>query len=94
MKALLERLGLEEPIRIRRPEGYAHYALYPESFLEAALRSGLTSETVVIGVRSIGVGLGALVAAALGSRPAYSLRPTGDPFRRHVLPGKPCKIIF
>ncbi len=87
-KALLERLGLEEPIRIRRPEGYAHYALYPESFLEAALRSGLTSETVVIGVRSIGVGLGALVAAALGSRPAYSLRPAGDPFRRHVLPGE------
>lgn len=85
---LLERLRLEEPIRIRRPEGYAHYALYPESFLEAALRSGLTSETVVIGVRSIGVGLGALVAAALGSGPAYSLRPTGDPFRRHVLPGE------
>lgn len=87
-KALLDCLRLEEPIRIRRPEGYAHYALYPESFLKAALRSGLTSETVVIGVRSIGVGLGALVAAALGSGPAYSLRPTGDPFRRHVLPGK------
>lgn len=87
-KPLLERLRLEESIRIRRPEGYAHYALYPESFLEAALRSGLTSETVVIGVRSIGVGLGALVAAALGSGPAYSLRPTGDPFRRHVLPGE------
>ncbi|TWB48457.1 hypothetical protein FBZ98_10875 [Rhizobium sp. ERR 922] len=87
-KALLERLGVEEFIWIRRPEGYAHYALYPESFLEAALRSGLTSDTVVIGVRSIGVGLGALVAAALGSGSAYSLRPTGDPFRRHVLPGE------
>ncbi|MDK4702224.1 hypothetical protein PH562_08205 [Rhizobium sp. CNPSo 4062] len=87
-KALLECLRLKEPIRIRRPEGYAYYALYPESFLKAALRSGLASETVVIGVRSIGVGLGALVAAALGSGPAYSLRPTGDPFRRHVLPGE------
>ena len=87
-KALLEPLRLDEPIRIKRPEGYAHYALYPESFLEAALRSGLSSKAVVIGVRSIGVSLAAVVAAALGSGPAYSLRPTGDPFRRQVLPGK------
>src|SRR5690606_13121388 len=34
--------------------------------------------------RSIGLGLGALVAAALGAAPAVSVRPTGHPFDRRV----------
>jgi hypothetical protein len=72
---------------IRRAEGYAFYALYPESYVEAALRSGLPATTRVIGIRSIGAGLGALVAAALGARPPWTLRPTGHPFRREVCPG-------
>ncbi|MEZ2130729.1 MULTISPECIES: hypothetical protein [unclassified Sinorhizobium] len=81
---LLERLHSPEPVRMRRAEGYALYALYPESYLEAASRSTLTPKTVVIGIRSIGITLAALVSAALGSGPAYSLRPTGHPFERHV----------
>lgn len=72
------------PVRLKRPEGYAFYALYPEAYIEAARRSGLSSRTVVIGLRSIGLGLAALVAAGLEAGPAFSLRPTGHPFARRV----------
>lgn len=72
------------PIRVRQPEGYAHYALYPEAYIEAARRSGLGPDTVVIGIRSIGTSLSAIVAAALGAKPALTLRPAGHPFARRV----------
>ncbi|AZO12872.1 hypothetical protein [Mesorhizobium sp. WSM3876] len=65
-------------------EGYALYALYPETYLVAAQQSGLNADTCVIGIRSIGLGLGALVAAALGAPPPVSLRPIGHPFDRCV----------
>ncbi|MGO4526433.1 hypothetical protein AB4097_16400 [Microvirga sp. 2MCAF35] len=71
-------------INIKQAEGYAFYALYPENYLEAARASGLGIDTQVIGIRSIGTGLGALVAAALGAPPPFTLRPTGHPFRREV----------
>ncbi|WP_028747187.1 hypothetical protein [Rhizobium mesoamericanum] len=73
-----------EPLLMKRAEGYAFYAVYPESYLEAALQSKLSADTVVIGIRSIGLSLAALVAAALGAPPAFSLRPVGHPFRRKV----------
>jgi len=71
-------------IRTKQAEGYAFYALYPESYVEAAIRSGLGSQTRVIGIRSIGAGLATLVAAALDTRVALTVRPVGHPFRREV----------
>lgn len=71
-------------IRTRTAEGFAHYALYPESYLEAARVSALGPTTRVIGIRSIGTGLAALVAVALGARPAITVRPVGHPFSREV----------
>lgn len=82
--AMLERLDSTEPVRMKRAEGYAFYAVYPESYIKAASESNLKAGMVVIGIRSIGTGLAALVSAALGAGPAYSLRPTGHPFGRHV----------
>ena len=79
--ALLDHRG---PLRTRRAEGYALYALYPEAYFAAARASGLGRDTCVIGIRSIGIGLAALVAAALGAAPAVSLRPVGHPFARTV----------
>ncbi|HEY8381451.1 MAG TPA: hypothetical protein VIL09_04785 [Microvirga sp.] len=76
------------PIRVKRPEGYAFYALYPESYLEAASRSGLGPRTRVIGLRSIGTGLAALVAAGLGAPAPVTLRPTGHPFGRELRIGE------
>ena len=40
--------------------------------------------TTVIGVRSIGLGLAAVVAAALGAEAPVSVRPVGHPFRRTI----------
>jgi hypothetical protein len=74
----------DQTIRTKRAEGYAFYALYPESYGEAALRSGLGSNTKVIGIRSIGAGLSAIVAAAINASPAFTIRPMGHPFRREV----------
>ena len=59
-------------LETRVPEGYAHYALYPETNLEAARRLAVsdafvtTQTPLVLGVRSIGTSLGAVVAATLG----------------------------
>jgi hypothetical protein len=80
----LDAIDQRRSIRIRQAEGYAFYALYPESYLEAARRSGLNRRTGVIGIRSIGAGLAALVAAVLDAPPPITLRPVGHPFRREV----------
>ncbi|MBZ9996848.1 hypothetical protein [Mesorhizobium sp. BH1-1-4] len=81
---MLAALDCEAEILTGSPEGYAHYALYPESYLGAAQESGLDANTCVIGIRGIGLGLAAMVAAALGAPAPISLRPVGHPFRRHV----------
>jgi hypothetical protein len=86
-RAVADRIAQCEhalPLRLRQAEGFAHYALYPESYLAAAAASGLGPRTRVIGLRSIGTGLAALVAAALRSGPPATLRPVGDPFRREI----------
>ena len=72
------------PLELRVPEGYAFYALYPEAYVAAARKLNLAAPPRVIGIRSIGTSLGAVVAAALGAPPALSVRPFGDPFARQV----------
>ncbi|MBB3233790.1 hypothetical protein [Phyllobacterium endophyticum] len=83
-RTTLRHLDSGEPVRMKRGEGYAFYALYPETYIEAASKSKLTPEAIVIGIRSIGLGLAALVCATIGARPAYSLRPVGNPYERCV----------
>lgn len=75
---------LPEAVEIKRPEGYSFYALYPESYLEAATGLAERPAPMVIGIRSIGTGLSALVATALGAKPPVTVRPCGDPFRREL----------
>lgn len=81
---LVRSCGFRGFIRTRAGEGFAHYAVYPESYLEVARSSGLPENTCVIGIRSIGTALAALVAAALNAAPAISVRPTGHPFDRRI----------
>jgi hypothetical protein len=71
------------------PEGYAYYGLFPEMYIEAAERfwSELRPEAVtVIGIRSIGASLSAVVAGRLaefGCRVrSGTVRPAGHPFDR------------
>ncbi|MBD0271182.1 MAG: hypothetical protein ICV73_04555 [Acetobacteraceae bacterium] len=77
---------LPETLRTKRAEGFAFYALYPEAYLAAAQGEGLPwrGRIKVVGIRSIGAALGALVAAALDAPPPVTLRPIGHPFRREL----------
>lgn len=81
--APLDGLALPAQVTTRQPEGYAHYCVYPEGYLDAA--SALAGQDVrVIGLRSIGTSLAAVVAAALGQTKVVTLRPAGHPFRREL----------
>jgi hypothetical protein len=72
-------------VEIVDPEGHAFYAVYPEAYAEAARGVGRRIDRVV-GIRSIGVGLGAMVAAATGAGEFVTMRPVGHPFDRRVEP--------
>ena len=80
----LEGLSLPAEVQLKTAEGYAFYALYPEAYAEAAAQLEATDQTTVIGVRSIGSGLAAIVAAALGTGAPITVRPVGHPFHRHL----------
>jgi hypothetical protein len=89
LQAQLTRLELPERLNLRVPEGYAYYALDPLVYasmtaqLEASAR-----RLAVIGVRSIGTSLGAVVAAAARHQgrdaERISVRPEGSPWARSL----------
>lgn len=95
LKAAIQSLfGLDLPdnITLREPEGFAHYGLYPETYLEAArrfFRDKSPKRAVSIGLRSMGVGLSAVVAAVLEDAGCdvapFTLRPREHPFNRRVI---------
>jgi hypothetical protein len=83
----LERLPVPDTLTISAPEGFAYYALHPLDYAELARRIPLRAEPVaLVGIRSIGTTLSAVVLAALQQRGAraarITLRPTGHPFNR------------
>ncbi|OHV81885.1 hypothetical protein [Ensifer sp. LCM 4579] len=84
MSALLRELRKPEALSIREGEGFAFYGLYPESYIEAAVRSKLSSNKVVIGIRSIGTSLSAVVSAAIGAAAPETVRPVGPPYRKRI----------
>jgi hypothetical protein len=75
---------MPDDIEVKTPEGYAFYAVYPEAYLKAAAERPWEAPPLVIGVRSIGTGLAALVAAVTGATRMVTVRPTGHPFHRQV----------
>ncbi len=86
LDALLAR-ELPGTIEVSVPEGYAFYGLYPETYLCAAenvLRQAEGGPLKVIGIRSIGTGLAAAVAAVAGEAEVASVRPEGHPFSRTI----------
>jgi hypothetical protein len=89
--SLAEISILELPAKVQVPvsEGYAYYGLYPEMYVAAAERFANTHEAgdaVVIGIRSIGASLSAVVEATLqnlGWRThSWTVRPSGHEFNR------------
>jgi hypothetical protein len=77
-------LPLPPEVTIRQCEGFAFYAVYPEAHALAARRLPPAAENRVLGIRSIGVALGVMAAAALGAPPPVTVRPVGHPFDRRV----------
>lgn len=79
-------------LTISIPEGYAFYSLYPEQYLEAVRQFIHDHSTrrpcVVIGLRSIGTSLAAVVAGLLRLSgyqvESLTLRPRGHPFERSL----------
>lgn len=89
IRAAVARLAGVAPageVEIKTAEGYAFYALYPEAYGRAG-RMLAGHSPGVIGLRSIGTGLGAMVAAASGARFFATVRPVGDPFDRQLALG-------
>lgn len=78
--------SLPARVSVSRPEGFAFYAVYPSAYASAARRF-LSARTRVIGIRSIGLTLAAVVAATLGSERLVSVRPIGHPFDRTLAIG-------
>jgi hypothetical protein len=87
----MPRGELPAAVDLRVSEGYAYYALQPQSYVEAAARFADACGpgfAVCIGIRSIGTGLSAVVAASLERLGVgvslYSVRPHGHPFNRQI----------
>jgi hypothetical protein len=78
---------LPQVISCKTAEGFAFYAVYPEGYLEAAKHAADGAAWRVIGIRSIGAGLAALVAVALGAPPPILLRPLGQTSQRRLALG-------
>src|SRR5947209_284556 len=73
-----------EHLRIGTPEGFAFYLLHPLAFQEIARdvhEPG--APAAVVGVRSIGATLSAVVGATLNAE-RTTVRPTGHPYERKV----------
>src|SRR4051812_25660653 len=93
-QAALERVDtrmLPQSVSLRVSEGYAYYALYPETYALSARRffeQRQPSAVTVIGIRSIGTSLSAVVAAALErcgcDVRTHTVRPRGHPFDRQL----------
>ena len=86
----LEAARIPGEIGVVAPEGYAFYGVYPEMYLRAGeqLRAEWPGSLRVIGIRSIGTSLAAVVAAAGKGETSASVRPGGHPFARTLSIGE------
>ncbi|HSU65910.1 MAG TPA: hypothetical protein VLJ39_03475 [Tepidisphaeraceae bacterium] len=91
----LREADLPNPtVTVKVPEGFAFYSLFPEQYVAAAERwagereQGGDRHVLVVGIRSIGTTLSAVVAQALIARGWHArrltVRPSGHPFDRRV----------
>lgn len=81
----------DKELRVKIPEGFEFYTLFPEQYCVTAqrwTREREKTDVLVVGVRSIGTTLSAIVAATLernGLRARrLTVRPGGHPFDRKV----------
>ena len=89
VEATLSAMPVPERVRVSPHEGFAYYALHPLTFGEVVRALPQTSTSLVVGIRSIGATLSAMVAARLraGGTEATRLtvRPGGHPYARSLV---------
>jgi len=83
----ISRLELPDLVSVSPPEGFAYYALHPQDYARIIERAATENDSVlVVGIRTIGTTLSAIVRAALRQRGTTSermtVRPTGHPYDR------------
>ena len=91
----ISRQPLPDTLAMRVSEGYAYYALFPETYAFSAERFWMAlrpARVAVIGIRSIGTGLSAIVAERLRAKGCETwtctVRPRGHPFDRRLSLGQ------
>ncbi len=85
--AILNRIKVPETLNVSPPEGFTYYALHPLDFANVLTRiPDDPGKCAIIGIRSIGTTLSAVVLAALNAagNPAtrITVRPVGHPYSR------------
>lgn len=91
--ALLQRTA-DVSVRLKSPEGFSHYGLFPEQYVDAAHAwlddhpLGEVRRIAVVGLRSIGTTLAAVVTTVLSCAGRQvrtcTVRPGGHPYARAV----------
>jgi hypothetical protein len=85
----LSNLSLPQTIETSPPEGFSYYALHPVDFADAAMRlADPPYPAAIIGIRSIGTTLSAVVVATQritgSAAERMTVRPTGHPYSRRT----------
>jgi hypothetical protein len=80
--ATLTSSALPDTLNGRAPEGFAYYALDPLSYV-GKIRELSVGRAAVVGIRSIGTVLSAVVASELRCE-RLTVRPTGHPYDREL----------
>ncbi|MBV9608567.1 MAG: hypothetical protein JO187_03325, partial [Acidobacteria bacterium] len=84
----LEEAHISRELTVSRPEGFAYYALHPLSYGDVLQTMQLPARIAVLGIRSIGTTLSAVVASAARQRghmaQRITVRPIGDAWDRKL----------
>jgi hypothetical protein len=81
---VIREMEVPQTLAIAVLEGFAYYALHPAKFLDVIKNRKLEKKSAVIGIRSIGAPLSAVVAAAIGDAERIAVRPVGHPYEREL----------
>ncbi len=84
----VRRLNPPESVTVTPPEGFAYYSLHPLDFADLTETIPTGPYAAVIGIRSIGTTLSAVVQASLRNQNVHAeritVRPTGHPYDRRT----------
>ena len=89
-RALLEVMRFPGELCVSPPEGFTYYALHPRDFRDVVKQLPTKAKSIaVIGIRSIGTTLSAIVTASLKQKhrlaSRITVRPKGHPYSRRMM---------